>query len=278
MRKQGDLSFIDGIEELRAIPSLVTEVTAMLNASYFDTKAIEEKIKLDPGMVTFILKFCNSPFLGLKAPILNLRFALDLIGPTTSKSILMSYFLRNLSNKSAKKSISGYLWEHSVLVAVMARELARHFNLEKIAEEVYLAGLLHDIGKLAIYLHDPENYESLLLEADGKRETIFPLETHYYGCSHVDAGYYLLNRWGLSDLLKDAVRYHHDIQNYHGGEHVVKLTAFANSTFHYAIERQGELPAFFLEKYNLSEEQFHRILDPIYLTLAKSQAELTALM
>lgn len=276
MKTKGDLSFIDGIEELRAIPSLITEVTAMLNAPYFDTKAIAEKIKLDPAMATFILKFCNSPFLGLKAPILNLRYALDLIGPPTSTSILMSYFLRNLSDKSGNKTISTYLWEHSVFVAIIARELAEHLNLEKKAEEAYLAGLLHDIGKLAIYLHDPENYETLLLEADEKRVPVLPLEINFYGCSHVDAGYYLLNRWRLSDLLKDAVHYHHDIQEYHGEETVVKLTAFANSMFHCEIQKQGELPAFFLKEYNLSEERLSRILDSIYLTVAKSQSELFA--
>ncbi len=278
MKKQGDVSFIDEIEELSAMPSLITEVTAMLNAPLFDTKAIEEKIKLDPAMATFILKFCNSPFLGLKAPVVNLHYALDLIGPTTSKSILMSYFLRNLSDKAEKKTISNYLWEHSVFVAVIARELATHLNLGKIAEEAYMAGLLHDIGKLAIYLHDPENYENLLQESDGKRESTLPMENDRYGCTHVDAGYYLLNRWGLSDLLKDAAHRHHDIQDYQGGMDVVKLTAFANSMLHCEIEKQGELPAFFLKEYSLSEDKYQEILDSIYFILAKAQAEIAELL
>ncbi|MCP5104266.1 MAG: HDOD domain-containing protein [bacterium] len=278
MKTSGDLSFIDGIDELRAMPSLTMEVLEMLNASHFDTKAIKEKIQLDPAMAAFILKFCNSPFLGIKVPIVNLRYALDIIGPTTSKSILMSYLLRNLSDKSAKLTFAGYLWEHSIQVALIARELTAHLNLKQMEEEAYLAGLLHDIGKLAIYLFDPENYENLMLEVDMKRQAILPLETGFYGFSHTEAGNYLLNRWGLPQMLKDSARCHHDIQNYPGNEEVVTLAAFANSTFHYAIERQDELPEFFLKAYGLSEEKYNKMLDSIYLTLAKSQAELSGLL
>lgn len=277
MKKRGDLSFIDKIEELRAIPSLVVEVTSLLNETFPDTNAVEEKIKMDPAIASFILKFSNSPFLGIRVPLVKLRFAIELIGPTTTKGILMSYFLRNTLKKAAKEEFSNYLWEHSVFVAIISRELAIRLNLKNVCEEAYTAGLLHDIGKYAIYYDDPFDYENLMLEADRDRKALLPLEKDFYGYSHAEVGYYLLNRWRFSDLLKDSVRYHHDIRHYPGGEEVVKLVAFGNSTFHYAIEKQGELPREFLEFYNLSIENYNKIVNSICSIVAEAQLFLLTL-
>lgn len=270
MKEHSDLSFIDKIEELRAIPSIVTDLMSLLNDISTPIYVIEEKIKLDPAISAYLLKLWNSPFFGFRTKIETITHGLNLIGFSRCKSILISYFLRNIYHKPSKKYIAYYLWEHSVYVAFTARELAINLNLDKIAEEAYIAGLLHDIGKLAIYFHDPDSYEALIHRADGERKSLLPLEHNVYGYSHVETGYHLMNNWRFSDLLKDSVRYHHDIHNYRGKERVVQLVAFANSTVHYAIDKQEELPRKFLELYRLSEIGYNKILDKIFHILAQS--------
>jgi len=271
--KKNNLSFIDNIEELRALPSLILEIMAMLSSDDFDIKEVEEKIKLDPAMVTYILKFCNSPFLGIKVPVVRLGYALGIIGPATLKTTLMAYFLRNLFFRSAKKDISNYLWEHSVQVGIIARELATALKKPELKEEVYLAGLLHDIGKLVIYFKEPERFEEVLLESDRKRESTLHMERELYGYDHAEAGHYLLNRWQLSDILKDSVLYHHDFQEYSGNFEAVKIAAFACDTFHYAVDRQGRLPEFWLEKFELTERKYQELVEEILQVVADSQQQ-----
>ena len=270
MIKQTDLSFIDKIEELKAIPPLVIDLMTLLNDSSIPIYIIEEKIKLDPAITSYLLKQCNSPLLGFRTPIDTISHGLKMLGYSRCKTMLISYFLRNLYNRPGKKYITYYLWEHSVYVAFTARELALNVNLKKITEEAYIGGLLHDIGKLAIYFHDPETYEYLIQQSDRERKSLLPLEHDVYGCSHVETGYRLMDNWKFPDVYKDSVRYHHDIKNYQGADQVVPLVAFANSTVQYAIEKRGQLPGEFLKKFGLSEIKYYKILDNIFHILVQS--------
>lgn len=265
--KNADLSFIDEIEELNAVPAVVMELMTLLSGPADKNKEtlIVKKIKLDPAMVTFIFKLCSSPLLGIRREVTTVEHALTMIGFPRYKSMLMSYFLRNLYCKSNKKYIGGYLWEHSLYVAFISRELALHlgFDQERV-EETYIAGLLHDIGKLALFFHDWENYETLMFEADRERKSFHSLEKNQYGFSHVDAGYYLVDKWGLAGVFKDSIRYHHRFRDYHGGEEIVRLVAFGNITAHYAIAKQVGIPKELLEYYNLSNGKYEDIINKIF--------------
>ena len=270
MINDNDVSFVDKIEELRAIPPLVVDLMTLLNDISIPIHVIEEKVKLDPAITSYLLKQFNSALFGFRTQINTISHGLKMVGYSRCRSMLISYFLRNLYNKPGKKYITYYLWEHSVFVAFTARELAINAKQEKITEEAYIGGLLHDIGKLAIYYNDPETYEYLVQEADRERKSLLPREQDVFGYSHVETGYRLLEKWKFPEKYKDAVRFHHDIKNYHGNDKVVPLVAFANSTVQYAIEKRGELPEEFLELFKLSEIQYYKILDKIFHILAQS--------
>jgi HD-like signal output (HDOD) protein len=96
MRKRPGLSFIDNIEELRAIPSVVMELMGLLN-SYSPTPDIEmaivSKIELDPALTAFVLRFSNSSFFSPRSRINTISRALAMMGFTRTKLILMSYFI-----------------------------------------------------------------------------------------------------------------------------------------------------------------------------------------
>jgi putative nucleotidyltransferase with HDIG domain len=270
MINDSDVSFVDKIEELRAIPPLVVDLMTLLNDISIPIHVIEEKVKLDPAITSYLLKQFNSALFSFRTPIDTISHGLKMVGYSRCKSMLISYFLRNLYSKPGKKYITYYLWEHSVFVAFTARELAINVNLGKITEEAYIGGLLHDIGKLAIYYNDPETYEYLVHEADRERKSLLPMEQDVFGYSHVETGYRLLDKWKFPSIYKDAVRFHHNIKNYQGKDKVVPLVAFANSTVQYAIEKRGELPGEYLELYKLSEIEYYKILDKIFHILVQS--------
>jgi putative nucleotidyltransferase with HDIG domain len=262
MKKNADLSFIDEIEELHAISPVVMEVISLLSSPSPPTRPIVQRIELDAGMASFLLKYCNSPLFHFRVQVNTVAHALNMLGIPRTKAILLTFFFKHLHDKSRKKYIGSYLWEHSVNVAFIARELANRLGSKDAADEAYMAGLLHDIGKLVIYFHDPGIYEEIMQEADRDRKAFLPMEMETYRFSHVDAGFYLMNKWGFSDILKNSVMFHHDI-NPKERARVVNLASFANSTTHFAIDRKEDVPEAFLKYYGITGEQYDKMLDEI---------------
>ncbi len=266
-----ELKFIDHIEELTAMPRVAMDLMALLSNPETPVRDVVARLSLDAALAAFILRYCNSPLLAVRNQINSITQAVNLIGFTKCKSLLMSYFIRNMYNISGKKYINDFLFEHSLSTAIIARELAAHLGVPDRKEQAYLTGLLHDIGKLVLYVHDPVRYEQLIHRVDGERKTFIFLEERTYGYTHVETGYYLMNKWGFSDLLDNSLRYHHYFENYTGPDPLTGLAAFANSTFHYAIDKLEELPKQYLEYYHLSEQEYARMLDHIIHTVAQSQ-------
>ena len=262
MKNSADLSFIDQIEELHSISPVVMEVVSLLSNPTPPIRPIVQRIELDVGMASFLLKYCNSPLFHFRVQVNTVAHALNMLGIPRTKAILLTFFFKHLHDKSRKRYIGSYLWEHSVNVAFIARELANRLNSKDVADEAYMAGLLHDIGKLVIYFHDPNMYEDIMQEADKERKAFLPMEMNAYHFSHVDAGLYLMNKWGFSDILKNSVLYHHDI-NPKERARVVNLASFANSTTHFAIDRQEDVPEIFLQHYGIKGDQYDKMLDEI---------------
>ncbi|MCP5108926.1 MAG: HDOD domain-containing protein [bacterium] len=250
MSGQKDLSFIDDIKELAAMPKISTDIMTMFQDASKSWKEIAEKIKLDPALALFILKTSNSPFYGIKHEIRTIENAIKMLGLPEIKSILMSFFLRNLYLSSKESAFMDDLWEHSISVAVFANELSSFLNIKK--EEVYLAGLLHDIGKLVIHLHAPDEYAEIIDKADDLGEELTLLEEEAFNFTHIDTGYYLLEKWNFSEYLKNAVLFHHFFISYRGDDPIVGMVAFANELVRKYIDGKPAPLDIYLKHYGLA--------------------------
>ena len=94
-----------------------------------------------------------------------------------------------------------------------------YLKIEK--EGAYLAGLLHDIGKLVINLHKPEEYEKIIKKVDEKGENFMLWEEKVFNFTHIDTGYYLVNKWNFPEFLKKAILFHHYFISYAGEDPVL---------------------------------------------------------
>jgi putative nucleotidyltransferase with HDIG domain len=258
MNLKKGFTFIDSIEDLSAMPSLALDVMAMLNDTTSTINNIVGKLKLDQAMVSSILRTCNSPLYGIRTEVTSISMAVSLLGFTNLKSILMAYFMRNLYRLSGKNKIKESLWKHSISVAVFSKNLANKPKMDP--EEAYLAGLLHDIGKIVLYLDDSSKYEKIIKIEKTGQEDFFSAEKRLLEYSHVDIGYFLLEKWKFSRMLKEVVLYHHDPQSFRQDNSILGVVAFANQLSHVFLEkRYGDVDPF-ITSFKLSEKELDKIV------------------
>lgn len=268
-----ELSFIDDIKELAAMPETSTKLLTLLQDKSSSIDDIAAQINLDPAISSFLLKTSNSVFYGIKQEVRSIQTAVKMLGLPEIRTILMSYILRQLYSKSENMYVMEFLWEHSVSVAVFAKELAAYLKIK--GDGAYLAGLLHDIGKLVLHLHKPEEYEKIIKKTDETGDLCAALEDEAFGFTHVQAGYYLANKWGLADFIKNSILFHHYFISYAGNDPVIGLVAFANQLVHRYIYRQPVLLDVYRKHYILTPEQVEQFAEKTIGTAAQYLSMLT---
>ena len=259
MKLKEGYEFIDRIEELSAMPSIALDLMGMLNEPGSSVRTIVEKVQLDQAMVSYILKTCNSPLFGVRTQVTSIAMAINLLGFSNLKSILMSYFMRNLYQLSGKNEIKNLLWKHSISVAVFSKNLSAKAGTDP--EEAYLAGLLHDVGKMVLYLDNPKNYARVIQEVDQNKKGFIESENELFQFSHADAGFFLMDKWKFSDLLKDVALHHHDCDPLTDKGKIISSVCFANELSHVFIEnRAGDIDKF-LGRFKFTEKELDKIVD-----------------
>jgi len=256
--KEG-FEFIDSIEELSAMPAIALDIMGMLNDPGASVKEIVVKVRLDQAMVSYILKNCNSPYYGIRQEITSIARAINLLGFTNLKSILMAYFMRNLYQLSGKNETKDYLWKHSIALAVFSKNLASLIKID--SDEAYVAGLLHDIGKIVLYLDDAETYHKIVKIVEEGKEDFVTVEKRMLQFTHVDTGYFLLEKWKFSQLLKDVALYHHDLQLFVGSDMIIGVVCFADQLSHVFLERRYDDLDIFIERFNIKEGDLDKLVE-----------------
>jgi putative nucleotidyltransferase with HDIG domain len=187
-------------------------------------------------MTAKMLQMVNTAFFGLPTKINNPIQAVNYLGINVIKSLVLCIqIFDRYENKPHLKPYINNLWYHSMLVASNCRELVRGKLKDKAAEEdVYVAGLLHDIGKI-ILLKSPGYFEDINKLVEKEKLSVFEAEKKLLGTGHDEVGAYLLRLWGLQEEIVNAVMNHH-IYNFNNYEINAKSTVFiANKLTHLNI-------------------------------------------
>jgi len=171
-------------------------------------------IAMDPALVTKLFRAANSPLYGLRRKATNLRQALNLLGLQGTLTLALGFSLIASSDSTSGAPLNTeQFWRRSLLAATACRVLGQRLALKNL-EELFLAGLLHGIGILALAIMMPGQYAVLLDEAgdhqpDGTTaldcERLATLERDRLEVDHAEVGAWLLHRWGLPDYLCQAV-------------------------------------------------------------------------
>ncbi|MDH5472702.1 MAG: HDOD domain-containing protein [Gammaproteobacteria bacterium] len=195
-------------KKLGSLPEVVHRVFAAMDDPNSTATQIGKVINEDPALTGRLLKLVNSPFYGFRSKIDTVFRAIALIGHNELRSVVLA--------TSALKVFSGIpsdlvnmslFWKRSLYMAVVARVLAA-FKREKEIERFFIAGLLHDLGSLLLYLELPDEMTNAMTRNKNERIPLWEAEKDELGYDHAEVGGALLKSWNLPPVLCEAVRYH----------------------------------------------------------------------
>ncbi len=197
------------LNALPPIPQVVTRALALLHEPDAKRAQVAEVIALDPALAGHFLRAVNSAYYGLPRRVTSLDEAIGFLGFAAVEEMLLALSTVRLLSREVPAYLleREALWLHSVAVAEGARQVAQRRGIGPLSE-AYVAGLLHDVGKLAA--------EALLAHASNwgqgnasEDQPFTALEKELLGMDHAELSAVIVRTWNLPDRVIEAVAYHH---------------------------------------------------------------------
>jgi diguanylate cyclase (GGDEF)-like protein/putative nucleotidyltransferase with HDIG domain len=209
---ESDIKKILSLDD-KKLPSFPQVAVKLMEASKDETVSLGDLAKIletDPGISARVLQIVNSAFYGIGRQITKLSEAVTLLGLDEIKKIAlgMTVFEKMFKSGRAKQFDRLLFWRHSLSVAVLSLEIAKKTGYPD-PEEAYIAGLLHDVGKVFLDINGKRDYGSFIQELSSSTELIIEQERSTLGLGHDDIGAFFCSLWKLPEKLIMAVKYHH---------------------------------------------------------------------
>jgi putative nucleotidyltransferase with HDIG domain len=199
------------LTKVPSLPSLYFDIVEKLQEPNVMIDEIGALISRDVGMTANILKLVNSAYFGMARRISDTTEATRYLGVETIKTLVLSIEAFSQFENSDLGGLSlKTVWDHSIRTAALAKSIAASVsNDRKLAEEAFVAGLLHDIGKIILGANQSKTYPTALSMAQSQRIPLWEAERLVFCVDHADVGGYLLGLWGLPIPVVEAAALHH---------------------------------------------------------------------
>jgi len=200
------------LNDLPSHPAVYDEIVEELSLDEPSIEKIATLVSRDIALAAKVLQIASSGFFGVGRSTPSLSHAVGLLGAKRVKALVMHRGVVKKYDHSATGSVSlENLWNHSIICASLSQTIAKAEALDtKTVESAFVAGLVHDIGRLLLAANEPERYEAAmagLADPEGKEGLL--AETEAFRASHALIGAYLTGLWGFPDAVVQAVAYHH---------------------------------------------------------------------
>ncbi len=200
------------MDRLPSLPDLYVKLVEKVQDPECSIDEIGDIVAQDIGMTARILKMVNSASFGLRRRVANPHEAVNFAGIDTVKSLVLSIsaFAQYENLRLGGVTLEA-LWTHSLTTAGCAKMIAQAEGANmRTADEAFVAGMLHDIGKLALGANFAADYAAVVEGVAQTPGKILDAEQTAFGATHAEIGGYLLGLWGLPGAVVDAVAWHHD--------------------------------------------------------------------
>ena len=200
---------VDGIEKLVSLPEVCIKVNRLIDAPNYSAATVGDLIAQDTDLSARMLRVVNSAFYNLQAPVETISRAITVVGTNELRNLVMA--------TSAARVFTGVpgdlvnvpeFWRYSLATGVIGCELAGQCRVLH-AERLFVMGVLHDIGRLVLYLKLPDLSRDILLVADGENSLLPAVENEMLGFTHMEVGEALLKSWSIPRSILTVVGNHH---------------------------------------------------------------------
>jgi putative nucleotidyltransferase with HDIG domain len=202
---------VSQIEVLPSHPNIYNALLTELGSVDASIERVAKIIASDIGMTAKVLQLVNSSFFGLAQRISDPRQAVKRLGIRKLEPLVLT---AGVFTQAENIHLRGFDFsafaDHGLAVANRAKQIVNHVSGNaKDAENAFLAGMLHDVGKLVLACNLPEQYQAAIDSATRRRVPLWKAEFETFDASHSEVGAYLVGLWGLPDPIVEAIAFHH---------------------------------------------------------------------
>ncbi len=200
------------LSSIRPLPSTSLRALELVEEPEPDLDTLLDLIKGDAAISFRILSHVNSAFYALPYQVTDLRRAVIFIGIEEVRNLVLKVaisegILETIGTESSY--VYNVIYNHAIATATLSEAISHHISIPS-KTEAFLAGLFHDIGKMALFTRFPEEYKRAYETArDGENSSLLKSEKDVFGLDHVEAGLFVMEMWKMPSIYTDIVRYHH---------------------------------------------------------------------
>ncbi|HTZ38559.1 MAG TPA: HDOD domain-containing protein [Syntrophales bacterium] len=267
---------VENISTVPTVPSVLKQLSTIIENPKISLNEISHFVSKDPALTTKILQMVNSALYGFPGRISSVNHAVMLLGLNVVKGLLLSVSVFEIMHKA----MIG-LREHSIGVAIASKVIAQKKGLKE-PEEVFVAGLLHDVGKVILILLYPDEYDKAVKETDAASIAIFDAERNHFSETHAAVAGWLSEKWHFPKKLCDCLANHHrpqvstlaplETSIVHMADILVKARGMGYSGDHLVPELSPQAH----DILNLTEADFREVLKELEDSVEQTEEEFKA--
>lgn len=271
--------------DIATLPEVTIKIIEIVEDAKSTARDLHEVIKNDPALSVKVLKVVNSAFYGLPGQVASVDRAIILLGLSAVKNIAIAASIAPLFKG---KRISGQfsaadLWRHSLAVAVAGRNIATVSPHLAMSDEVFVAGLIHDIGTLVERQTFPNEFAEVINRCTDGSVNFLECERQVIGADHQVFGVALTTKWKFPRHLRAAVGFHHNIEtlsaelrNIATVIHMADVLCCREKIGFYLTAQDSAITDEMLDSICITQEQVDEIRDTLSEQLAEAELTLTS--
>ena len=215
--------------DLPALPEVALQAMRVADDPNWNLRTLDVTVRRDQALAARFLRLANSAFFGARCSITTLDRAINLVGITRVRSVLLAAALEGL-HESKKSNFKGKdLWAHALAAGCVSQHLSTKHRLCD-PEEAFMAGLLHDIGRPVMdHVFKAQYAEVIQLVAEGVAASFLSAEQRVFRFDHTDVGFVVVTAWAFPAEVAEAIRFHHDPTMAEANPSLCATVSLANS-------------------------------------------------
>lgn len=199
--------FVNRVQDLPAVPAVAATITSLVEQPDTSADDLRRVIEKDPALASRILKIANSSLYGFSRQIETLQHAIAVIGFRAVRNVVLAASIKGVFKRFGLTQ--RILWEHSTVASGLAASLSTYGDVGVDREEAFTAGLLHDLGKIALDNVEPDAYQRVMERVYNQGRSFVDVEREVFGFDHAELGALVAAKWKLSTRLQAAILHHH---------------------------------------------------------------------